>query len=119
MFRLMQGWDKDHKIPRISPGLIFLRKAFLLGLFSGELIFGGAYHWREFGISKWIENDNKSSLKLKHEDNRLKQLTLTVHGLIFVFERAYYQKDICVSDLGGLFSVGLVFGGVYYRNFSV
>ena len=30
------------KIP--SPGLIFVQKAFLLGLFSGELIFGGAYY---------------------------------------------------------------------------
>ena len=30
------------KIPIISPGLIFVQKAFLLGLFSGELIFGGA-----------------------------------------------------------------------------
>ena len=32
------------KIPIISPGLIFVQKAFLLGLFSGELIFGGAFH---------------------------------------------------------------------------
>ena len=31
------------QIPIISPGLIFVQKAFLLGLFSGELIFGGAY----------------------------------------------------------------------------
>ena len=29
------------KIP-ISPGLIFVQKAVLLGLFSGELTFGGA-----------------------------------------------------------------------------
>ena len=29
------------KIPIISPGLIFVQKAFLLGLFLGELIFGG------------------------------------------------------------------------------
>ena len=30
---------KYRKIPIISPGLIFVQKAFLLGLFSGELIF--------------------------------------------------------------------------------
>ena len=35
-----------HKIPIISPGFIFVQKAFSLGLFSGELIFGGAYFWR-------------------------------------------------------------------------
>ena len=38
------------KIPTIRPGLIFVQKAFLLGLFSGELIFGGAYYWREFCV---------------------------------------------------------------------
>ena len=32
------------KIPIISPGLIFVQKAFLLGLFLGDLIFGGAYY---------------------------------------------------------------------------
>ena len=55
---------KYHKIPIIlSPGLIFVQKAFLLGSFSGELIFGGAYYWREFCVSKWVGLDNKISLK--------------------------------------------------------
>ena len=36
--------DKYRKIPIISPVLIFVQKAFLLGLFSRELIFGGAYY---------------------------------------------------------------------------
>ena len=36
------------KIPIISPGLIFVQKAVLLGLFSGELIFGVAYYFKEF-----------------------------------------------------------------------
>ena len=49
------------KIPMISPGLIFVQKAFLVGLFSGDLIFGGAYYWKEFCISKWIGLDNKNS----------------------------------------------------------
>ena len=32
------------------PGLIFVQKAFLLGLFSGEIIFGEAYYWKEQDI---------------------------------------------------------------------
>ena len=99
---------KYHKIPIITPGLIFVQKAFLLGLFSGELIFGGAYYLKEFCVLKWVGLDNKNSLK---------QLALTVHGLIL--GRAYYRKDFCVSGLGGLFSGGLIFGGACYRNFTV
>ena len=45
----------------ISPGLIFVRKAFLWGLFSGELNFGGAYYGREFCVSKWVGLDNKKT----------------------------------------------------------
>ena len=56
----------------ISPGLIFVQKAFLVGLFSGKLIFRGAYYWKEFCVSKWVELDNKNSLK--HYENNLKQL---------------------------------------------
>ena len=68
----------------MSSGLIFVQlKAFVLGLFSGELNFRGAYYLREFCISKWVGLDNKSSLK--HEDNSPKQpkTANTVHGLIF------------------------------------
>ena len=43
---------KYRKIPIISPGLIFVQKAVLLGLFLGELIFGGACYWKEFCVSK-------------------------------------------------------------------
>ena len=91
------------KILIISPGLIFVQKALLGAYFWGSLLyFGGAYYWREFSISKWVGLNNKSSFK--HKDNSLKQLTLTVHG--FIFRRAYYWKDSCVCDLGGLFSEG-------------
>ena len=31
----------------------------MLGLFSGEHIFGGAYFWKEFCVSKWVGLDNK------------------------------------------------------------
>ena len=73
------------KIPIISPRLIFVQKPFLLGVFSGELIFGGAYCWKEFCISKWVGLDNKNSLK--HKDNSLEQLkvasTNSLYGPIF------------------------------------
>ena len=59
------------KIPIISPGLIFVQKALLLGLFSGELIFRGAYYWKEFCVWKWVGLDNKNSLK--HYENSLRQ----------------------------------------------
>ena len=52
---------KWRKIPIINPGLIIVQKAFLVGLFSGELIFGGAYYWREFYVSKWVGLDTKNS----------------------------------------------------------
>ena len=55
------------KIPIISPGLTFVQKAVLLGLFLGELIFGGDYYWKEFCVSKWVGLDNKNSLK--HYEN--------------------------------------------------
>ena len=34
-----------------------------MGLFSGRLIFGGAYYWREFCASKWVwlDNNNKDN----------------------------------------------------------
>ena len=63
---------------------MFLQKAFLLGLFSGGLIFGGAYYWKEFCVSKCVGLDNQNSLK--HYENILKQLkaaSTNSHGLIF------------------------------------
>ena len=57
----------------MSPGLIFVQKALFGGFIFGELIFRGAYYWREFCVSKWVEIDNKNSLK--HKDISLKQLT--------------------------------------------
>ena len=48
-------------IPNISPGLKFVEKAVLLGLFSGEFIFGGAYYLKEFYVSKWVALENKKA----------------------------------------------------------
>ena len=55
------------KILIISPGFIFVQKAVLLGLFLGELIFGGAYYWKELRVSKWVGLDDENSLK--HHEN--------------------------------------------------
>ena len=70
------------------PWAYICSKHFLLGLFLGELIFGWASYWKEFYVSKWVRLT-------------IKQLAITVHGLIF--GRAYDRKDFCVQDLGGFF----------------
>ena len=49
------------KIPIISPGLIFVQMALLLGLFSGELIFEVACYRKEFCVSKWVSLASKNS----------------------------------------------------------
>ena len=61
-----------HKILIISPGLIFVQKAFFVDLFSGSLE------------------------EILHFNNKLKQLTLTAHGLCIQEATAYYWKDIYV-----------------------
>ena len=120
-----QRLDIYRKIPIISPGLIFVQKAFLLGLFSRELIFGGAYYWTKFGVSKWVGFDDKNGLK--HEDNSLKQLTLKVHGLTvylggliigrinlrlkfggLIFGRAYFWRGL-LSEFYGIFLIIVIF----------
>ena len=82
------------KIPIISRGLIFVQKAVLLAYFRARLFSEGLLIRRNFAF--------QNGLGLT-----IKQLALTVHGLIF--GRAYYRKDFCVWDLGGLFSGGLIF----------
>ena len=84
------------KIP-ISPEL-FCSKGFLLGLFSGELIFGGANYWREFCVSKLVGLDDKNN------DHRR-------DGNFFFLG----------GGGGGYFLEGLFFAGEgsYYWNFTV
>ena len=52
-----------HKIWIISPGfiLILFKRLFLLGVFSGELILGGACYGKEFGVSNWVWLVNKNT----------------------------------------------------------
>ena len=105
----------------IRPGLIFVQKAFLVDLLSGELIFGGAYYWREFCVSKWVGLDNKNSLK--HEDynlKQLKQLTLTVYTCMGLYSRGIIIVRIFASEIWGtclwedLILEGLIIGILRY-----
>ena len=70
--------------------LIFVQKAFVMGLFWGKLIFGRAYYWMEFCVSKCVGVHNKN--RLKQKDNSLKQLKTTNPNSPW----AYYWKDICI-----------------------
>ena len=45
-----------------------------MGLFSGKHIFGGAYYWKEFCVSKWVGFDDKNRLNTKTEDIFLNQI---------------------------------------------
>ena len=94
------------KIPIISPGLIFVQKAVLLSLFSGKLILGGAYYWKEFCVSKWVELDSKTvSTNSPWADIWEGLLLVGFLHLRFgglIFGRAYFG--------GG--------GGAYYQNFT-
>ena len=106
------------KIPIISPGLIFVQKAFLLGLYSGELIFGGAYYCREFCVSKWVKLDKKNGLK--HEDNSLTQLKTANPNCPWAYIREGLLSDGYLRLRFGRFIFGRAyFQGVYYRNFTV
>ena len=85
------------KIAIMSPGLIFVEKDFLLGIFSRELNFGGAYYWREFFVSKGVCLDNKNISK--NDENRLKQLkTANPNSRWADIRRGFFidRKDICV-----------------------
>ena len=97
------------KIP-ISPGLIFVQNAVLLGLFLGELIFGGACYWKEFCISKWVRLANKNFLK--NYENSLKQLKTarTNSPWAYVWEGSLSEGFLCLR-FGDLFSGGLIFLG--------
>ena len=50
-FSTLCYWLAYRKPPNISPGLIFVRKHFLVGLYMGRLIYGGAYIRSRFCVS--------------------------------------------------------------------
>ena len=94
--------------------------AFLLGLFLRELIFGGAYYWKEFCVPKWVGRGNLNSVK--HKDNSLKKLKTASNNSPW----AYIRKGLLSEGFLRLRFGGLIFGsafflwgGAYYRNFTV
>ena len=104
------------KIPKISPRADIIPRPFLRGLFLEGLIFGGAYVRREICVSKSIRLDCSGR-------------KFTIFALFcFVFEgkfqvqgprRAYIQRgDLTEVFLRYDFG-GLIFGGAYFRNFTV
>ena len=105
--------DIYRKIPIISPGLIFVQKAFLRGLFLGELIFRGVCSRKEFCVSKWVWLVDKNSLK--HYENSLKQLTTANSNSPW----AHIQEGLLLEGylhlrFGGLILGGLIIGIVRY-----
>ena len=86
------------KIPIIGPGLIFVQKAVFLGLFSGELIFGEAYYWKEFCVSKWVGLGSKTAS--------------TNSPWAYIWE-GYTIGRIFASEIwGAYFRKNLFFGGI-------
>jgi hypothetical protein len=53
------------KPPTISPGLIYFRKRFLMGLYKGGLIYGGLIHGRSFVLVINKSHINKSVINRK------------------------------------------------------
>ena len=64
---------------------VFVQKAFLRGVFSGELIFGGAYYWREFGLGLTIKVASTNSPWAYLREGLLSEgfVRLRFGGLIF------------------------------------
>ena len=86
---------KYRKIPIISPWLMFVQKAFLLGLFLEGLVIGRNFAFQN-GFDLSIKNSNSNSPWAYIREGLLSEgyLHLRFGGLIF--GRAYYRKDICV-----------------------
>ena len=109
------------KIPKISPGAYIFQRPFLRGLFLEGLIFGGAYVLTEIWVSKSI------GLALFLEGNLLFFLVslCTTEQLLSTSlpppggGRAYiWRADLTEGLLRYEFG-GLIFGGAYFRNFTV
>ena len=97
------------KPPTISPGLIYFRKRFLMGLYKGGLIYGGGggglIHGQSFVLV--INKSNIKQVSYKQENFR----GLIFGGLIYG-GRAYIWNEVSVSTCGELiYGGGLYLGG--------
>ena len=105
------------KIPIISPGLIFVQMAFLLGLFSGQLIWEGLITGGNFAFQNCLDLTVKTA---QDYENILKQLkTANPNGpWAYIWEGLLWKKYLRLR-FGGL-----IFGRAYFiiffnRNFTV
>ena len=81
-----------------------------MGIFSRKLIFGGAYYWREFCVSKWVGLDNKN--RSKHEVNGLKQLKTANPKCLWAYIReGLLSEGYLRLRLGGTICEQACFGG--------
>ena len=107
------------KIPKISPGAYIFQRLFLRGLFLEGLIFGGAYVRREICVSKSI-GLGCSGKEIYHFYFLLlcirRQIPSTSPppGGGAYIRRGHLTEGFLRYDFGGL-----IFGGVYFRNFTV
>jgi hypothetical protein len=104
------------KPPTISPGLIYFRKRFLMGLYKGGLIYGWAYTWTIFCVSNkrilssdyWAYINWGTCIRGAYI-----RVGLYSGGLNI-------WNDVSVSTCGGLIhGGGLYSGGAYSRRFTV
>ena len=95
------------KPPTISPGLIYFRKRFLMGLYKGRLIYGGggAYTWTIFCVSNKQVRHKQVSHKQENKH------VLSSDYWVYINSGVLYTV--------GLYSGGLIFGGAYSRRFTV
>ena len=122
------------KPPTISPGLIYFRKRFLMGLYKGGLIYGWAYTWTIFCVSNIKQVRHK---QVGHKQGNKRVLSSDYWAYInwgtyirvglysgrLIFGMAYIWNDVSVSTCamwwaytrGGLYSGG----GAYSRRFTV
>jgi hypothetical protein len=111
------------KPPTISPGLIYFRKRFLMGLYKGGLIYGGAYTWAIFCVS----NKQVRHKQVSHKQENKHVLSCDYWAYInrgtyirWAYIRvglysgggAFIWNEVSVSTCGGLIhGGGLIFGG--------
>ena len=89
------------KPPTISPGLIYFRKRFLMGLYKGGLLYGWAYTWTIFCVS----NKQVRHKQVGHKQGNKRVLSSDYWAYInwVTYIRGAYIRV-------GLYSGGLIFG---------
>ena len=123
------------KPPTISPGLIYFRKRFLMGLYKGGgLIYGWAYTWTIFCVS----NKQVRHKQVSHKQGNKRVLSSDYWAYInwgtyirvglysggLIFGGAYIWNEVSVSTCGGLIhggglysgGGGLIVGGLRYGS---